>query len=146
MESDLAMSVYHQFKKITEVVDCRKFIQTMDNLMVYMKMSVDNAKIDHDDIFDWMALIADGNYKEYEIKDDINGSGDWSDDDLNHIQTQLHKLIDLMNIILNDFEKTTGVRVYFEYNNDAYFAYFDFNANNVFDIVLKLFDLEKTKA
>jgi hypothetical protein len=103
-----------------------------------MKLTVDDAEVEENNILDWMAMIDSGDYDDYEIAEDIRNNGSWSDTDLAYIKSSLRDLNGLMGTALNDFFTKTGVRVYFEYNHEEYESYFDFNATSVFDSLLEL--------
>ena len=99
------MSVYHQFQKIEQVVDCSDFTKTLQDLIVYLKLTTDDAEVEYDSVFNWMGIVEDGNYDDYEIEEDIRSNGSWSEDDLNHIKKTVRELNGLMISILSDFEK-----------------------------------------
>jgi hypothetical protein len=107
-----------------------------------MKLTVDDAEVEENNILDWMAMIDSGDYDDYEIEEDIRNNGSWSDNDFAYIKSALRELNGLMNVALNDFQTKTGVRVYFEYHPEEYEAYFDFNATSVLDSLLKLYGSE----
>lgn len=136
------MSCYNNFIQVQQVVNCEKFNEVMVNLMSYMKLTVNDAEVEENNVLDWMAMIDSGDYDDYEIAEDIRNNGSWSDTDLAYIKSTLRDLNGLMNVALNDFQTKTGVRVYFEYNHEEYESYFDFNATSVFDTLLNLYKLK----
>jgi hypothetical protein len=138
------MSIWAEFQKIAKIVDCSDFQLELDNLMVYMKMSGEGVNVNEDNIFDWMGLIDVGEYKNYEIDDDISNNGEWDESTLNTIKLKIEDLTRMLYSILDDFQKKTNITIYFEYNNEEYFAYLDFRTSEILNLVLSLHQTPQT--
>ena len=137
------MSVYSNYEKLKEVVDCKEFDEQLDNLVMYMKLRCDNTSVSHDNAFDWMAIIETGEYDDAEMEEDIENSGDWEEDDLSYIIKTLKELNYFFALVLRKFEQETGVILYLNHHYEEYYAYFSFNSGSVFKVVAKLKELQK---
>lgn len=133
------MSIWAEFQKIAKIVDCSDFQLELDNLMVYMKMSGEFVRVDENNIFDWMGMINSGVYSNYEINEDIFNSGNWDESTLNVIKLKIEDLILMLYSVLDNFQKKTNIKIYFEYHNEEYFAYLDFRSSEVLSLVLSLY-------
>jgi hypothetical protein len=101
---------YSKFKKrVEKTVDLTKFVEKVEQIVVYVKMVDAKAKISNSVVFNWLAMINDdSNYEVYHIEQEVlrnfDASGDFDEVDLEYVIKQLYELHKIFEEIVEDFE------------------------------------------
>lgn len=112
---------YSKFKrKVEKVNGGKKFVEKVDNIIVYVKMVGVKAKISHSIVFNWLAMIHDdSNYEPYQVEQEVLTKGEFGEDDLKHIMKELYQVHKLFEQIVEDFETQKDMIVSLSFDEDT---------------------------
>lgn len=101
---------YSKFKKrVEKTVDLTKFVEKVEQIIVYVKMVGTRSKISHSIVFNWLAMINDdSNFEPYEIEREvlrnIDDVSSFSETDLEIVLKKLYSVHEIFEQIVEDFE------------------------------------------
>ena len=137
---------YSKFKRrVEKTVDLTKFVEKVDQVIVYVKMIDSRAKISNSIVFNWLAMINDdSNYEPYHVEQEVlrnfEDTSPFGEIDMEYVLKELYEIHKIFEEIVNEFDDKKDYTISLHFDEETRRADLSIYKNDYSPIDFSLFD------